>query len=264
MLNEWIRFSTDSWQSAFKMFHTMWPAPMNTEACDAFIKGAGALKTAGEKQFHMGCRKAFQMYCECSRELDRFGESSGGCRLEDIQRDMFRKWTECYEKEVRPVLNAPQLGLTRSYQEKLNQAIDRSNVFQAAMSELMQLLYVPVRESFRTVQQEFEQQASEGNFPEDFNGHYRKWIETLESHYMDLFQSPSYLQALHQVLQSAEDCKIARDGILSDLLKALPIPTNRDMDELYKEIYNLKKKVQRLSQRETSELYLLNNEGGHA
>lgn len=260
MLNDWIKLSMDAWLFAAGALSS----PMDAQACDALIKGATALQDAGQKQFQTGCRSAFQLCRECSKELGKLADSGAASRFEDVSRGILKKWMDYYEKEVRPVLNVPQLGLARSYQEKLNQAIDRSNLFQASLAEFLQLLFVPLRESIRAVQDELDQQAKEGNLSEDLKDRYQKWIKTLEANYMDLFQSQSYLQSLHQVLNSAEEFKNARDSILADALKILPIPTNRDMDELYKEIYHLKKKVQELAQREMPECYLMHSEGGRA
>lgn len=50
-------------------------------------------------------------------------------------------------------------------------------------------------------------------------------------------------------LSHSADYKAAQQRLLFDLLQPLPIPTNRDMDELYKEIYLLKKTVRELTRK---------------
>jgi len=40
-----------------------------------------------------------------------------------------------------------------------------------------------------------------------------------------------------------------RDELMYDLLKHVPVPTNQEMDELYKEFYRLKKKVRTLEKK---------------
>jgi len=39
---------------------------------------------------------------------------------------------------------------------------------------------------------------------------------------------------------------MARHRMLTDMLQSLPLPTNKEMDELYKELYLLKKRVREL------------------
>ena len=50
-------------------------------------------------------------------------------------------------------------------------------------------------------------------------------------------------------LQQTLRREFPRDEMMYDILKNVPIPTNRDMDDLYKEFYELKKKVRELSRK---------------
>jgi hypothetical protein len=75
------------------------------------------------------------------------------------------------------------------------------------------------------------------------------WIKTLEGHYMTLFRSTEYTQAMSKTINAMEDYTVARHEIVQDYLQMFPVPTNEDMDEVYKEIYELKKKVKALEKR---------------
>jgi polyhydroxyalkanoate synthesis regulator phasin len=43
-----------------------------------------------------------------------------------------------------------------------------------------------------------------------------------------------------------EAFSVAKNQFLQDLLQSLPVPTHKEMDDLYKELYALKKKVKSL------------------
>jgi hypothetical protein len=43
------------------------------------------------------------------------------------------------------------------------------------------------------------------------------------------------------------DYKAAKDDVLCDMLQPLPVPTNREMDALYKDFHAMKKKLRELS-----------------
>jgi len=66
---------------------------------------------------------------------------------------------------------------------------------------------------------------------------------------MTLFKSPEYLQTLSRTLSTVAEFKTAQHEMLVDAMKSLPIPTNKDMDDLYKEFYLLKKKVKELEKK---------------
>jgi hypothetical protein len=48
---------------------------------------------------------------------------------------------------------------------------------------------------------------------------------------------------MHTTLGAFENFVAAKNEILQDFLQALPVPTDKDMDELYQEIYLLKKRL---------------------
>ena len=51
-----------------------------------------------------------------------------------------------------------------------------------------------------------------------------------------------------------EDYKMTSAKVVEDILAMFPVPTQKDMDELYKEIYLLKKKVKALEKEKARSL----------
>jgi hypothetical protein len=94
-------------------------------------------------------------------------------------------------------------------------------------------------------------------FPEDFKEYYKRWLKILEGHYMTLFQSAEYIRTLTHTLHALEDFTLAKQELLSEAMAVLGLPTRREMDDLYREIYLLKKSVKvmarKLDQREPSQ-----------
>jgi polyhydroxyalkanoate synthesis regulator phasin len=63
---------------------------------------------------------------------------------------------------------------------------------------------------------------------------------------MTLFQSPEYNKALGETMNALEDYLAARSRILQDMLQSLPVPSRKEMEDLCKEVYLLKKKIRSL------------------
>jgi hypothetical protein len=112
------------------------------------------------------------------------------------------------------------------------------------------MLYLPVEKSFNVMQEQLRSMADTGELPQRSTDYYRMWVKILEGHYMTLFKSPEYNRALAFILDALGEFTIAREELLQDALKLLPLPTYRDMDELYREIYLLKKRVKELEKKE--------------
>jgi polyhydroxyalkanoate synthesis regulator phasin len=117
------------------------------------------------------------------------------------------------------------------------------------MAEFAHLLFIPVEKSFRVVQEKMAELAEAGKLPTDSKHYYQMWIKVLEGHYMTLFQSPEYTQTMARTLDALNQFLAARQDVFEDLLKMLPVPTHRDMDQVTREIYHLKRRVRQLERR---------------
>jgi class III poly(R)-hydroxyalkanoic acid synthase PhaE subunit len=161
----------------------------------------------------------------------------------DGPENALKQWTEWYEKEVNKLLNIPAVGILRNYQENLNQAVDKYNHFQSALTEFMLVLYHPLERSITALREDFQQTGQPPDVSTHMEDHYQSWVKKLEAQYMDVFQSKEYIQSLSETIDALNAFIGARSKTLEDILKTLPIPNNSDMDELYKEIYELKRRM---------------------
>jgi len=143
----------------------------------------------------------------------------------------------------------PQLGLTRFHQEKVNRALDKYTIFQSTFGEFLRLLYLPISHSLNALQDKMGEMVEKEELPGDTRIYYQMWIKTLEGHYMTLFQSPEYIQTLGKTLQSMSELTKARDDVLENMLSSLPIPKQKDLDDLYHELYILKKRIKMLEKK---------------
>ena len=111
------------------------------------------------------------------------------------------------------------------------------------MGEFLRLLYLPVTKSFRVMQEKVGAMSEAGGLPEDSKAYYQMWIKILEGHYMSLFQSPDYVKTLGNVLTAMSEFTVVKNDLMQDLLSTVPVSTQKEMDDLYKEIYLLKKRI---------------------
>jgi hypothetical protein len=103
-----------------------------------------------------------EMHQNMIQRLGRMGESVEAYQFQDIDENMFRAWTDIYEKEFQQFFKIPQLGLMRSYQEKANQVADKYNLFQSTLSEFLSLLGLPFSRSMQVMQEKMGEMAENG------------------------------------------------------------------------------------------------------
>lgn len=234
---------TQNRENPFVDWNAQWTNMFNQEAMQNF-RDAGTfadLAASAVSSFSEG-------YSQFHEWMKSVGGKDEPCKEHSFiktQQDLFQTWMEFHEKEIQPLLRVPQVGLTRFYQEKMNQLVERHNLYQAAVADFQYLLCRPMESSLCEMREKLDK-GQNGNPSGDFKEYYTLWIKTLERHFMDLFTSSEWRKTLSRVVEEAANFRLSKNEIMMDFMQVLPIPTNRDMDEVYKELYTLKKMVKDL------------------
>ena len=213
---------------------------------ESLFKGAGTLPEILMRMAHTTMDGFLQIQQKGFERLGSIGKATEAYRFEDLDENLFRAWKEIYEKEFQRYLHLPQLGLMRFYQEKVNRMVDKHTVFQSTLAEFFRLLYLPMPRSMAVLQQQVEEMADRGEMPDDSKTLYQLWIKILEGHYMKLFQSPEYVETLGKTLDTMAEFSSAKNEVLEDFLGTFPIPTQSEVDALYRELHRLKRRIREL------------------
>jgi polyhydroxyalkanoate synthase subunit PhaE len=226
-----------------KSFSKMMKQP---ESESAAANAMSALPEIFLKMAKSGFDAALQIQNHLLEKAGKIGKRTEAYNFENLDQDIFKAFSEVYEKEIQQYFKIPPLGLTRFYQEHLNELLNEHNIFETTLAEFLSILYLPMEKSFKVFQEKLQQMAEEGNIPTATKENYAMWLKILEGHYMNLFKSPDYTEALHRVLKHFENFMIVRNETMQDYLRMLPIVTNKDIDDLYREFHLLKKRVNKL------------------
>lgn len=226
-----------------KSFSRMMTEP---ESASAAANSMSALPDILLKMVKSAFDSAVQIQSQLMQKAGRIGKQTEAYSFDNLDQDVFKALTEVYENELRQYLKIPPLGLTRFYQERFNKLLDKQNLFETTLAEFLSILYLPMEKSFKVLQENLRQKAEEGNLPKESKESYTMWLKILEGHYMNLFKSKEYTDALHRTLNAMEDFISARNETLRDFLQLLPVVTHKDMDDFYKEFHLLKKRVRQL------------------
>jgi polyhydroxyalkanoate synthesis regulator phasin len=238
--------SWDVMDKTIKNWQTMASAMSAPASVSSLLKGAGAMPEVLAQLAQSAMGSLMQLQQKAAESAGRIGASVEAYRFESIDENVFRVWTDIYEKEFRQFFQIPQLGLTRTYQEKINAAMDAYNRFQATLAEFLRLLSMPFNRSLAVMQDQMSELAKKGEMPEDAQVYYRNWVKVLEGHFMTLFQTPEYVQTLAKTIASLSEFSQAKDAVVEDMLKSVPVASRTEVDDLAREVYELKKRIRRL------------------
>ncbi|MEE4356710.1 MAG: poly(R)-hydroxyalkanoic acid synthase subunit PhaE [Desulfococcaceae bacterium] len=244
-----IRQTQKSWETGSKIFQAVFSSFSSPENMEAFFKGTDTLPdffTSVQRQAWDGI---FDLQKKWMERMARIGQETKAYSFEDIDQETFKTLRKIYENEFRKFLHIPTLGLNRFQQERMNNLIDKYAIFRTSVSELLYMFYVPIEKTGAVMQEQIEEMAEKGELFTDFKDYYNMWIRILEGHYMTLLQSPEYTEVMDNAIQANVDYVKAKEAVMYDQLQKFPIPTNKDMDELCKDVYLLKKKVRELTKK---------------
>jgi len=229
--------------SGFNMFQLLMASLLEPDNIDQTMKKSDAISSASIEIFKQFTESFMDMQKQWIERCVRIGMETKAYRFDDIDKEMFTSWKNIYEKEYQKFFQIPAIGLLRYYQERANIALDKFNLFNESLAELLYFLYIPFEKSAQVYQKEIEKQIEQGDISNNFKDHYNRWMKILEGHFMSLLKSSEYSEVLNNAIQSYVQFKNAKDAVLMDLLQHLPVPSQKEMDELYKEIYELKQTV---------------------
>ncbi len=215
----------------------------------ATLKGLDSLPETLLDTVQQGWNDMLVLQNKWIEAFSKMAQPSPAYTFDDLNHEFFETVRRLYETEIQKYLNIPPLGLTRFYQERTNRFMDQYNLFQSSLSEFTYLFYVPLEKSQKVMRDQFGEMLEKGEVHDNFKEYYKMWIKTLEGHYMTLLQSPEYTRVMDNTIDALVQYRQAREDFLSDLLADVPVPTYKEMDELYKEIYTYKGKVRELSAR---------------
>lgn len=236
-----------SWESGNKIFRALLSNLTEPETMNEFMKGMESLPEFLMKMTQQSWDGYLELQKKWTDKVTTIGKHTEAYSFEDIDENIFNTWKEIYEKEIQKFLNVPQLGLTRFQQERINRFVDKYNLFRNALNEFIYMFYIPIEKSSAVMQEKVEQLIEQGEIHDNFKDYYNMWIKILEGHYMTLLKSPEYTQVMNNTIDALVEYRNAKNEVMYDFLQNLPIPTNRDMDELYKDLYLLKKQVRELA-----------------
>jgi hypothetical protein len=216
------------------------------ESMNALFKGTSAMPEVLFKLAQTSMGSVAELHQKMLQRIGRMGKSVEAYKFEDLDENIYRLWTDIYEKELRQFFNMPQLGLLRTYQERAGEVADKYTLFQSNLNEFLRMLSLPFSHALQVMQEKLGQMAEKGELADDTKFYHNMWIKELEGHFMTLFQTPEYIDTLTRTINSMADFVAARDTAMEDLLGALPVAKKSDLADMARELYTVKKRLRML------------------
>jgi len=169
----------------------------------------------------------------------------GESRTDRVQ-DLYSSMIRTYEETLGRFINIPAIGPARYGVEKLGRSADTFLKFQTANVDFYGKLFKTgldaVEEVLNQSREIFEGEITD----ETFDQFYHALMNVGEKRYYQLFTSTLFKQSIETMISNGLDFYKSWRELFEELLKATPIVTQSQADEVHKEIYLLRKRLSEL------------------
>lgn len=235
---EKIKQVYDHWSGEYqKMIKSLWGAMPSEEARETGKSFENAARAASEYGWTM-IEPVLRNMEGWPALAERMAKGDAGAAAEAV--GLFRK---NYEATVGKALRAPSMGYFREFNELLNKTLDAYIEFNASMLEYATMFQnTSARASEKVFGRLLEFQGREitPDTPREF---YRIWWTINEETFHELFLSPEFTSLLREVLRRGLLFRKWLDDLAGQIAEMANLPSKKDMDEIYKALYELKKEV---------------------
>jgi len=184
--------------------------------------------------FMNAAMEAFTAACDTKQSRETLNE-----RYDKVT----RRYLSFYEESVGRLFKAPQLGLSRESLQQMAAAGDAFNQFMAALSDFTIKFNLPLKDAFEELMEVVkEKKGTEADF-KSAREIYDAAVNLMDEKYDAHIKSPEGVQMVVGVVQKYLAFKKKADVVNDHWLKSLSIPTSREMEDVYRSIYELKRKT---------------------
>lgn len=123
---------------------------------------------------------------------------------------------------------------------------DRIAVYNMKNAELQYMIYNQGTKVMDTLAENIAKKVKDGTEITSMLSLYQEWLNISDKVYVSLFESTEYSKLMGEVSGLQNRLRKDIDGMVEKQMKDIPVATRSEMDEVYKTIYELKKKVRQL------------------
>lgn len=160
--------------------------------------------------------------------------------------NIFHNMFRAFDSTVGNVFHVPAVGKDREKIELLMRGFDDLSVYMAKNTEYQHMMYTTGQKAMGKVIESFAQKIKDGAEIKNFNEFFNQWIDVNERTYYELFQQEEFSKLQGELLDSSLNVRKHSFKLMELHLYDFPIALRSEMDDLYKTVYELKKKVKSL------------------
>lgn len=159
---------------------------------------------------------------------------------------LFHSLFNAFEKTTGRAFHVTPVGKDREKIELLLKGFDDLAVYAAKNVEYQHTMYTTGLLALEKVVEKLAEKLKSGEEIKQFDEFFDLWIDTSEQSYYSLFKTEEFSKLQGELLDASLNARSHFFKIMEMQLFDLPVVVRSEMDDLYKTVYELKKKVREL------------------
>jgi polyhydroxyalkanoate synthase subunit PhaE len=155
-------------------------------------------------------------------------------------------WNLMYEKTLGSLMQIPLLGPTREFNHTLIQAFDAWAKLYPTHTDYQLIMAEIHMQSFAELIRELNTLAAKGKKVEDWQQFQQLWSRIADKVFEQAFCSEDNLKVRGRLLNATNHYKLRQQELMELWMKSLNLPTRSEVDEVHKNIYELRKEMKGL------------------
>ena len=219
------------------MMESLWGGVPSAELRDT-VKALSSTSIAASDFMWSFIEPTFKNMAQMPDVLERVAKGDRGAVA-----DLGGVFVKNYEETVGKALLAPSVGYFKEFNERMNNMIYAYLQFNTAKASFYSLFYDTGMRAAEKVYEKYTEFVGKEVTPETFREFYRIWWTINEEVYQELFRSEEFTKLSREVTSRGLLFRKWVDDLFEQVLKFTSLPSKRDMDEVYRSLYDLKKEV---------------------
>ena len=160
-------------------------------------------------------------------------------------------WNLLYEETFGSLMQSPILGPTREFTGKVLRAFDAwKNLYRGSIDYQVVLADIQIR-SFEELMQELISLAEKGKKVEDWRQFQQLWSRVADRVFEETFCNEDNLKIRGNFLNALNTYRLHQQELMELWLKTMNMPVRSEVDEVHKNIYELRKEIKTLNKKLT-------------
>lgn len=150
---------------------------------------------------------------------------------------------DTWESTYGRYLTSPQVGYTRELSEKVMRGFDAWVDYRRAVVEFQTEVFNTGNHAVERLMRELVERGERGETVTSFKDLFDLWVDTAEKTYFDLFSTEGFAELQGRAMNAAMVYRLREREIMEEFLRAFDIPTRSEVDQIHRQVYDLRIEV---------------------